>query len=370
MSTIHEREALDVRTDETIEHGVREELHARHSAHCLGVHRRQATRASSEADSIGNSVVVLRWQRGRVAVEGGDVAEELVLPGEGGATGADPSVAAAVLLVRAQVGEHGEALDVAPAAGVALVAVAPAVVVLDADGRLERLEAPVLPVALAPDEGAGVEAPGQRGRRRGGGLGERRRRLVLLAVAAHVHAQVGVALEALAADLARVHVRRQDLLLAELDHLVGAGRWHAAIAVAVAVAVVVLGVEEVMVGRVAVAVVRGRRSGGAVVLVRRRGPAATGRGEALGDGDELHGDAAELGRHHLPRRARRRADDGAEVRDLLLQECEARQHRRRVVVGAAPGLALLALLLSLHGIIAKIANLHDDVNRSMADLAS
>jgi hypothetical protein len=220
-----------------------------------------------------------------------------------------------------------------------------------------KLRCSRLPVALAPHEGAGVEAPGgggggrlRRGRGRGGGLGERGRRLVLLAVAAHVHAQVGVALEALAADLARVHVRRQDLLLAELDHLVGAGRREAAVVVGVGV-----GVEGVVVGRVAVAaVVRSRRPGGAVVQIR----GAAGSGEALGEGDELDGDAAELGRHHLPRRPRRCADDAAEVGDLLLQEGEARQHRPGVV-GAAPGLGRLALPpLSLHDVIARAANLH------------
>ena len=296
--------------------------------------------------AIGRRVIrLLGRQRRRVAVEGGDVAEELVLPGEGGAAGADPPVAAAVLLVRAQVGEHGEALDVAPAAGVALVAVAPAVVVLDADRRLERLEALVLPVPLAPHEGARVEAPGRRRRRRRvpAGLGERGRRLVLLAVAAHVHPQVGVALEALAADLARVHVRRQDLLLAELDHLVEAGRRQA-----------------LVVGRVAVPFARSRRSRRGLGVLLRRGPA--GGGEGIGDGDELHGDAAELGRHDLPRRLRRRADDAAEVRDLVLQEGQVREHRRPWVVGArAPSfLAMIVqLTMNLHGALNIVPDLHD-----------
>ena len=84
-----------------------------------------------------------------MAGEEREVADELVLPGEGGAAGADPAVVAAVLLVRAEVGEHGEVLAVAAVADVHLGAVAALVVVLGADHRLERLELGVLPVPPA-----------------------------------------------------------------------------------------------------------------------------------------------------------------------------------------------------------------------------
>uniref|UniRef100_J3LUL6 Uncharacterized protein n=1 Tax=Oryza brachyantha TaxID=4533 RepID=J3LUL6_ORYBR len=183
--------------------------------------------------------------------------------------------------------------------------------VLDADGRLQRLEALVLPVPLAPHVGAGVEAPPRRvrrrrGRRRPAGLGESGRRLVLVAVAAHVHPQVGVALEALAAHRAEVHVRREDLLLLDLHHLVGAPHREVLAVAIVAVAPIVLGVR---------------------VL------AAAARGEVLGDGDELHDDAAELGGHDLRRRVRRRGDYAAEVADLLLQKCQVRQYRSHVAAG-------------------------------------
>lgn len=86
---------------------------------------------------------------GLVSAEEREVADELVLAGEGGAAGAEPAVVAAVLLVGAEVGEHGEVLAVAAVADVHLGAVAALVVVLGADHRLERLELGVLPVPAA-----------------------------------------------------------------------------------------------------------------------------------------------------------------------------------------------------------------------------
>jgi hypothetical protein len=132
-----------------------------------------------------------RGESGGVALEEGDVGEELVLAGEAGAAGAEPAVAAAVLLVGLEVGHDGEALGAAAAADMALLAVAPLVVVLHAQDRLQRLEARVHPVPLAP--GVRARVPPLRLRRlllplrRRRRLRQRRRALVLVAVPAHVH---------------------------------------------------------------------------------------------------------------------------------------------------------------------------------------
>jgi hypothetical protein len=152
-----------------------------------------------------------------VAGEEGEVADELVLTGEGGAAGAEPTVVAAVLLVGAEVGEDGEVLEVAAVAHVHLGAVAALVVVLGADHGLERLELGVLPVPAA----ALLRARVVRLHRRQSSLllvgHQGGAALVLVAVRAHVHPQVGVALEPLAAHLAVVGVLGQQLTGIQLD---------------------------------------------------------------------------------------------------------------------------------------------------------
>lgn len=87
--------------------------------------------------------------QGRVPHEQGHVTHQLVFPGEGRAARALPLQIAAVLLMSPQIGQHGELLPVAPLAHVHLRAVAPLVVILGADHRLERLELGVLLVPPA-----------------------------------------------------------------------------------------------------------------------------------------------------------------------------------------------------------------------------
>lgn len=154
------------------------------------------------------------------------MAEELVLAGEGGAAGAAPlCLLAAVAEVAAEVGQDSEALLAATAlAGVELGAVAAAEVVPRADRRFERAEAAVRLVPVAAREGAG-EAEVGAGRRLGlavAGAGERVQGLEAVSVGAHVHPEVGVAAEALAADLAEVDVLREQLGGVELHDLVAA----------------------------------------------------------------------------------------------------------------------------------------------------
>ena len=141
--------------------------------------------------------------------------EELVLAGEGGAAGAAPlCLLPTVAEVAAEIGQDSEALLAATAlAGVELGAVAAAEVVPRAHRRLERAEAAVRAVPVAAGEGAGeahVAARGQLGRLAVAvaRAGERVEGLEAVAVGAHVHPEVGVAAEALAADLAEVDVLR------------------------------------------------------------------------------------------------------------------------------------------------------------------
>ena len=163
------------------------------------------------------------------------MADELVLAGEGGAAGAEPAVVAAVLLVGAEVGEDGEVLAAAAVAHVHLGAMAALVVVLCADHRLERLELGVPPVPPATLLRARVLPRRRRHRlvaslgEQLGRIGQRRLALVLVAVRAHVHPQVGVALEPLPAHLAVVRVPRQQVRRLQLHHV------HLAVAVAVVV---------------------------------------------------------------------------------------------------------------------------------------
>lgn len=150
------------------------------------------------------------------------MAEQLVLAGEGGAAGAAPlRLLAAVAEVAPEVGEDGEALLAAAAlAGVELGAVAPPEVVARAHGRLERPEAAVRAVPVAA--GVGAREPHlPAGRRlRLAGPGERVQGLEAVAVGAHVHPEVGVAAEPLAADVAEVDVLREKLGGVELDDVV------------------------------------------------------------------------------------------------------------------------------------------------------
>lgn len=151
----------------------------------------------------------------RVAFKEREMTEELVLAGEGGPAGAAPlCLLTAVAEMAAEVGQDREALLAATAlAGVELGAVAAAEVVPRAHRRLERAEAAVRAVPVAAREGAGEAhvAAGGRPRRLAVAVaraGQCVKGLEAVAVGAHVHPEVGVAAEALAADLAEVDVLR------------------------------------------------------------------------------------------------------------------------------------------------------------------
>jgi len=99
---------------------------------------------------------VLDKDRRGVSLEESNVAKELVFPRKRSATGTEPLVLPAVLLVCFQVRNDGELLGVATAASEALVAVGAFVVVLDAEDRFQRLELFVLLVPFATREWARV----------------------------------------------------------------------------------------------------------------------------------------------------------------------------------------------------------------------
>jgi len=155
------------------------------------------------------------------------MAEQLVLARECGAAGTSPlGLLAAVAQVAAEVSEDGEALlPVAALAGVELGAVAAPEVVPRADRRFERPKAAVRAVPVAAREGAGephLAVAGGRLRLGLAGAGEGVEGLEAVPVRAHVHPEVGVAAEALAADLAEVDVLREQLGGVELHDLVAA----------------------------------------------------------------------------------------------------------------------------------------------------
>lgn len=99
-----------------------------------------------------------------MALEQGNVAEELILPGERGAAGAPPRVVPAVLAVGFEV-SHDRELLVAFVAGIHLRAVATLVMVPQRSYRFQRHEIEVVLVPPASLEGARIP-PRLRGRRR------------------------------------------------------------------------------------------------------------------------------------------------------------------------------------------------------------
>jgi hypothetical protein len=123
--------------------------------------------------------------------------------------------------VAPEIGENREALLAAAAlTGVELGAVAAAEVVARADRGLEGAEAAMRAVPVATLVGAreaDVAATGWLGQ---AGAGERVQCLEAVAVRAHVHPEVGVTAEALAADVAEVDVLRKQLVGFELDDVV------------------------------------------------------------------------------------------------------------------------------------------------------
>lgn len=168
-------------------------------------------------------VVVVVEHRRHVTLEQRHVTEELGLPREAGAARAPPLGLPAVLQMALQVRQDREALLVAAVAGVHLGAVTPLEVVLHADHRLQGPELLVRLVPVATDvrtREPSLRRPGDRRLlRRRRRLREGLRRLELVAVRAHVHPQVRVALETLPADLAEMDVLGQDLHGVELHDL-------------------------------------------------------------------------------------------------------------------------------------------------------
>ena len=147
--------------------------------------------------------------------------EHKSFPPERRAAGAHPVLDAAVLLVRPQVRQHREVPHPALAAAHRLGAVAPPVVVLQALHAAQRSESPVAPVPAAPLHRAAEKPlllllrllqllPGTPARPCCAIT--RRDALVLVAVATHVHPQVGLPLEALPADEAEVRALCHDLV--------------------------------------------------------------------------------------------------------------------------------------------------------------
>ena len=122
------------------------------------------------------------------AAEGADVVVEGALVLEVGAAGAEPALAA-VLLVRAPVALDGEGLAAAAAAE-ALVAVLALVVRLQRAEVLERARARVRHAVAAPGRAAVARQLEQRQRRRLRALERLRALPVLAAVAPHVHLQI------------------------------------------------------------------------------------------------------------------------------------------------------------------------------------
>jgi len=154
-----------------------------------------------------------------VALKQRNVAEQLVLPRERGPARALPPALSAVFGVALQIREHRKVLPVAPRARVHLRTVAPLEVVLQAHHRLQRPEPPVelVPVTAFERTREPHRAPCRAGFRR---LRQCLRRLELVPVRAHVHAEIRVAPEAFPADLAEVDVLLEDFHGVELHDVV------------------------------------------------------------------------------------------------------------------------------------------------------
>jgi hypothetical protein len=151
-----------------------------------------------------------------------EMAEQLVLAGEGGAAGAAPlCLLTAVAQVTAEIGKNSKTLlTTAALASIELGAVAAAEVVARADRRLEWPEAAMHTVTVAPSERARESHISAGSWLRLAGTGEGVKGLELVAVRTHVHPEVGVAAEALAADIAEVDMLREQLVGVELHDIV------------------------------------------------------------------------------------------------------------------------------------------------------
>jgi len=157
-------------------------------------------------------------KEGLVALEQNNVAEELVLPGERGAAGATPRVVPAVLAMGFEV-SHDRELLVAFLASIDLRAVATLVMVPQRSYRFQELELAVVLVPPATLERTRIP-PCPRGRRRRRSRGrpghKRLARLVFVSVGSHMHSNIGVTLETLAADLTEMRVLCQNIALVYL----------------------------------------------------------------------------------------------------------------------------------------------------------
>lgn len=96
-------------------------------------------------------MVVIWWgNRGRVTLEKGDVAKQLVFPGESCTAGTQPFIFATMLFMRLEIRNDREFLYVTSAASVAFLTMGSLVMVFDTQDGLQRLKLFVGPVALAP----------------------------------------------------------------------------------------------------------------------------------------------------------------------------------------------------------------------------
>lgn len=151
-----------------------------------------------------------------------EMAEQLVLAGEGSAAGAAPlCLLTAVAKVAAEIGKNSKTLLAAAAlTSIELGAVAAAEVIARTDRRLQWSEAAVGTVPVAPRERARESHITASSWLRLAGPGEGVQGLESVSMRTHVHPEVGVAAEALAADIAEVDMLREQLVGVELDDIV------------------------------------------------------------------------------------------------------------------------------------------------------
>ncbi|GER27484.1 photosystem I light harvesting complex gene 3 [Striga asiatica] len=115
--------------------------------------------------------------------------EKLIFPRKSGPTRTKPLVPPTVLLVRFQIGNHGEFLRITPAASVRFVAMSSLVVIFHAQNRLQRLELAMILVSLAAHKRARVPLDKNLlGTRFFMGLRQCSRSFVLIPMTPHVHA--------------------------------------------------------------------------------------------------------------------------------------------------------------------------------------
>lgn len=167
------------------------------------------------------------FNRWHVPLEQSDMPKKLILPREACPTRAPPPGHSAMLEVAPKVSHQREVLLIAPVARIHLGAVAPLEVVLHARHRLEWSELLVRPVPVAPgirarepNSSPGYRLPAIRRANFPVRLREGFQGLEPVAVSSHVHPEVRVTLETLAADLAEVDMFRQKLCSIDLHYVV------------------------------------------------------------------------------------------------------------------------------------------------------